>query len=208
MPTDATAPDNPNTRLEAFCDGVFSVALTLLIVNVAIPASAVINSTAEFWQVLDDLLPSLLAFLLSFAVVFITWVNHHTTLRLVNKASSPFIYANGLFLLTVVFIPFPTSLLGDYLLTDYASPAVVLYCGVCALQSVGWFFITRTALRPAEPLTRNEQSLLVMRERHRYSYFGLALYTLLAILALWFPQPAALAIGAVWVFWLGVGIKA
>jgi uncharacterized membrane protein len=199
--------DHPNARLEDFCDGVFSVALTLLVVTIALPSTVVISSTAGFWQALVDLVPSLLAFLLSFVVVFITWVNHHTTLRLVNKASSPFIYANGFFLVTVVFLPFPTSLLGNYLLTDYAAPAVALYSGVCALQSIGWFLLTRAALSPEGPLTRDEKALIAMRERHKYSYFGLALYTVLAALALLIPHPVAIAIGAVWFVWLAVGIK-
>src|SRR3954467_12717799 len=97
-------------RLEAFCDGVFAIALTLLVIDLRLDAPDDIGSTRDFWKALQHLAPTLVAFLLSFVVVFIAWVNHHAALKLVNKSSAAFIYANGLLLLTVVFIPFPTAL--------------------------------------------------------------------------------------------------
>src|SRR5258706_4834659 len=116
------AETNSNSRLEAFCDGVFAIALTLLIIDVKIPSTAEVNNTNEFWLVLKHIAPSIFAFVLSFFVILITWVNHHAFLRLVNKSSASFIYSNGFLLLTVDFLPFPTSLLGDYILTDHAGP--------------------------------------------------------------------------------------
>jgi uncharacterized membrane protein len=197
---------NPNARLEAFCDGVFSVALTLLIIDIAIPSTAVINSNADFWRALEDIAPSFGAFLLSFVMVFINWANHHATLKLVDKSSFPFMYANGFFLLTVVFIPFPTSLLGKYITTDYASPAVVLYSGICALQGVGWFLLTLTALRPDRLLTKNAYATLKMRENHQYSYYAIGLYAACTLLAFWFPEPIAIVITVSWIGWLVRGI--
>src|SRR5437870_91137 len=138
--------ENPNSRLEAFCDGVFAIALTLLIIDIKIPSTTEINSTAEFWIALKHITPSIFSFILSFAVILITWVNHHNGLKLVNKSNSTFYYANGFLLLTVVFIPFPTALLGEYLFTDHAAPAVVLYNAVLSLQSIGWILITATVL--------------------------------------------------------------
>src|SRR6187549_113039 len=112
---------NPNSRLEAFCDGVFAIALTLLIIDIRIPSATKINNTADFWQALEHAAPSIFAFVLSFTIIFITWVNHHNALKLGNKSSARFIYANGFLLLGVVFMPFPTSLLGEYILTDHAA---------------------------------------------------------------------------------------
>src|SRR5579871_7071693 len=108
---------NPNSRLEAFCDGVCAIALTLLIINVALPSTITINNTTEFWIALKEICPSIFAFLLSFIVIFVTWVNHHSCLKLVSKSSHAFTYANGLLLLTIVLVPFPTALLGVYLPT-------------------------------------------------------------------------------------------
>jgi uncharacterized membrane protein len=118
---------NSNSRLEAFCDGVFAIALTLLIIDIKIPSTAEINSTNEFWLVLRHIIPSILAFVLSFLVILITWVNHHACIKTVNKSSVSFVYSNGFLLLTVVFVPFPTSLLGEHILSNHAGPAVFLY---------------------------------------------------------------------------------
>jgi TMEM175 potassium channel family protein len=82
----ADAHAHPNTRLEAFCDGVFAIALTLLIIDIKIPSSEVIGTTREMWLALRHLTPSILAFVVSFAIILITWVNHHAAFKLVNKS--------------------------------------------------------------------------------------------------------------------------
>lgn len=192
---------NANSRLEAFCDGVFAMALTLLIISIAVPSRELINTTNDLWLSLRDLLPALFAFLLSFGIILITWVNHHAILRLVNRSSPSFIYANGFLLLTIVFIPFATALLGEYLNTDHAAPAVVLYTAVDALQAIGWIFVTRTALK-SNLLTENEMSTRLMRRSYRSGYFAFAVYTICAIIAFWFPLPIALLISVMWLGWL------
>jgi uncharacterized membrane protein len=200
------AESNTNSRLEAFCDGVFAIALTLLIIEIKTPSSETIKTTNDVWLALQHLLPSVFAFLLSFMVIFITWVNHHGTLKLVNKSSSVFIYANGFLLLTIVVIPLPTSMLSEYLFTDHASPAVVLYSAVLALQSVSWIFLSQAALKP-NPLTKNEKSTLTLRANQRNIYFALVVYTLCAIMAFWFPLVVALLLGIIWLGWLVVSIN-
>jgi uncharacterized membrane protein len=115
------ADTHPNARLEAFCDGVFAIAATLLVIDVKLPATDLVESTSGLWLALRHTGPAIAAFILSFAIIFITWVNHHATLKLVGRSSSSFIYANGLLLLTVVFLPFPTALPGEYVMTDHAA---------------------------------------------------------------------------------------
>jgi uncharacterized membrane protein len=200
------AESNVNSRLEAFCDGVFAIALTLLVIDITIPASEAINTTSEFWLALQHLLPSVFAFLLSFTIVFITWVNHHGTLKLIEKSSPAFIYANGFLLLSIVVLPFPTALLSEYLFTDHAAPAVVLYAAINGLQAIGWILLGHTALNPI-PLTKNEKSTLSIRASQRIVYFALAIYTLLAVMAFWFPQVVALLLGVIWFGWLIYGIR-
>ena len=197
--------ENPNARLEAFCDGVFAIALTLLIIDIKIPSTAEISNTAEFWNALKHIAPSIFSFVLSFAVILITWVNHHNGLKLIHKSNSTFYYANGFLLLTVVFIPFPTSLLGEYLLTDYAAPAVILYNAVLSLQSIGWVLITSTALK--NQLGKSEYAMSEIRKNRMYGYFALVLYTVFAFLAWWFPLAIAAVTALTWVFWLIAGIN-
>ena len=197
---------NPNLRLEFFCDAVFAIALTLLIIDVKLPSSLTIETTHDFWAALELTVPSIFSFLLSFAVIFITWANHHAALRLINKSSPQFMYANGVLLLSVVLIPFPTALLGETLFTDHAAPAVVLYSAVCGLQAVGWNLFGRAILKPIL-LTKNEKSTLAVRRNRKYSYFAIAVYTLCAIAAIWFPRTVAIAISLIWIVWLIIGIN-
>src|SRR5262252_5544404 len=175
------ADGHPNTRLEAFCDGVFAIALTLLIIDIKIPAPEGIGTTRELWLALRHLGPSIFAFVLSFAIILITWVNHHALFTLVNKSSATFIYANGFLLLTVVFMPFPTALVGEYLLTDHAAPAVVIYNSVIAVNAIAWILISGAALR--SQLTRDDTSTSLMRQNRRNGYFAFVVYSLLALIA-------------------------
>ena len=194
-----------DARLEALCDGVFAIALTLLILDVKLPSTENIANTSELWRALGRVTPSIAAFVLSFGVIFITWVNHHATLKLVDKSSASFVYANGFLLLTVVSLPFPTGLLGAYLWTDHAAPVVVLYDGVLAAISIGWILLSAAAL--SGHLTADEKSTATMRKNNKNAYFALALYSLLAIAAWWFPLTAAAVTTTTWIFWLAFGIR-
>jgi uncharacterized membrane protein len=195
---------HPNTRLEAFCDGVFAIALTLLIIDIKIPASEGIGTTRELWRALWHLGPAIAAFVLSFAIILITWVNHHRFFRLVNKSSGLFVYANGFLLLTVVFMPFPTALVGEYLLTDHVAPAVVVYNSVTAVQALSWILVTGAALG----LTKDEKSGARVRDAHRNGYFALVAYSLLALAAAWFPLVIAVVTTMLWAYWLFYSLRA
>ena len=200
------AESNINSRLEAFSDGVFAIALTLLIIDIKVPASETVNTTNDLWLALQHLLPSVFAFLLSFMIILISWVNHHATLKLIHKSSHGFIYANGFMLLTIVILPFPTALLSEYLFTNHAAPAVVLYAAINVLNAISWILLSQTALKP-NPSTKNEKSTHAMRTIQRNGYFALAIYTLCVIMAFWFPLVVALLLTAIWIGWLIFGIN-
>jgi uncharacterized membrane protein len=199
------AETNPNIRLEFFSDAVFAIALTLLIIDIKIPEWATINNNGDFWRALMDIMPSILAFVTSFIIIFITWVNHHNGAKLVNKSTASFMYANGFLLLTVVFIPFPTSLVGEYILTDHAAPAVVAYNALTAMQGLAWLLISEVVLK--NHLYINEKAAKYIRINRRNGYFAIAAYTLLAILAFWFPVAIAIITALLWIFWLIAGIN-
>ncbi len=197
---------NVNSRLEAFCDAVFAIALTLLIIDIRFPPSDTIKTAGDFWLALQHLLPAIFAFLLSFMVIFITWVNHHAAMKLIDKSSLAFIYANGFLLLTIVVLPFPTSLLSEYLFTDHAAPAVMLYSAILALQAIAWFLICQAVLKPL-PLTKDEKSSLAIRVNQRTLLLALGIYTLGTIAAFWSPQVVAFLVAITWPVWVLVGIR-
>jgi uncharacterized membrane protein len=196
---------HPNARLEAFCDGVFAIALTLLILDVRLPSAESLTTTPEIWRALRHMAPAIVAFVMSFSVILIAWVNHHANLKLVSHSSGPFIYANGFLLLTVVLIPFPSELVGTFLWTDHASPAVVLYNALLALQALAWVLLSSAALR--HHLIIDAASTVTMRDNRRNGSMALVLYTVLAVMALWWPHAAAVVTAATWVFWLVLGMR-
>lgn len=189
-----------NARLETFCDGVFAIALTLLIIDVKLPASAHVATSADLWRELMHLLPRVFAFVLSFGIILITWVNHHQLMKLVAKSSPPFMYANGLLLLAIVIVPFPTSLLGENVLTDHAAPAVVLYSATDALLALGWWALGRTALGPRR-LTRDEHGTAQVRRGRRDAQIAFVFYSACAVVAVWLPLAMAALITVVWIVW-------
>src|SRR5688500_14135800 len=109
------------TRVEAYSDGVFAIAATLLVLEIEVPSLGMEAARGELWREIAGLWPSYLAFVLSFGTIFVMWVSHHSAIRLLTGTSTPFLYANGLLLLTIVFLPYPTALLARYVATNLAS---------------------------------------------------------------------------------------
>ena len=102
------------TRFEAFSDGVFAFAITLLILGVVLPPFKQPPTDSELTHALLGLWPNVLAYILSFAVIGIMWQNHHALFRLVDKVDRKTVFYNLLLLMSTVSIPFATSVLGTY----------------------------------------------------------------------------------------------
>jgi uncharacterized membrane protein len=109
-------------------------------------------------------------------------------------------------MLGVVFVPFPTALLGDNLFTRHAAPAVVLYSVAGAIMGVGWALTGWAALKPPG-LTRNERAAARVRKGLVNAYFAIAFYTTCAIVAVWLPLATALVITLMWVYWVIYGLR-
>lgn len=112
-----TGPDadlGGTARLEAFSDGVFAIAITLLVLDLAVPARAELDGRS-LASALGHEWPSFAAYLVSFLVIGIIWVNHHAMLRLARRVDRIVLFANLFLLLTVSVLPFPTRVLAEYL---------------------------------------------------------------------------------------------
>jgi uncharacterized membrane protein len=131
-------------RTEAFSDGVFAIAVTLLILEIKVPHGEELSNRGLAAALLG-LWPSLLAFLLSFAAILVTWVNHHGLFTLIGRTDRWLLFANGFLLLAVTFLPFPTALLAEHLEGPGANTAAVVYCGANALLNVGFNVLWQTA---------------------------------------------------------------
>src|SRR5437867_6605973 len=102
------------TRIEAFSDGVFAIIVTLLVLELKVPALKDPHSVRELTHALIDLLPKFLSWLISFIIVCKFWLNHHHVLALARHADYALVWLNSIFLMGQAFIPFPTALLGEY----------------------------------------------------------------------------------------------
>jgi uncharacterized membrane protein len=126
----------PKHRLESFSDGVFAIVITLLILNIHLDRNQELTV-----QTLVSLGPDLLAFVLSFVIVGVYWVSHHSMMHMIKTVDRRLLWLNLLVLLAVVFIPFPAWLLGQHLWNPLAAITYGLnLMTVNALGTVLWLY--------------------------------------------------------------------
>src|SRR5438132_1257264 len=103
----------PPHRLEAFSDGVFAIASTLLVLDLHVPElAAVARTRGGLWGALLAQWPRLLSYLISFGIVGFYWVGHHLMLHFVRHVDRRFLFLNVVFLMLVAFMPYPAAVLG------------------------------------------------------------------------------------------------
>jgi uncharacterized membrane protein len=196
-----------NARIEAFSDGVFAIAITLLILEIKVPPHDSIHSVNDLWNGLIRLWPSYFAFFLSFGIILVSWVNHHYLFNLLEKSSRTFLYANGFLLLTITFMPFPTALLAEYIGTEYAKPAIAFYCFGGVVNCIGWILLLKTVIKPKLLLHHGINVDLIYGIR-RTTQLGFVVYTFSTVLAFWFPYIALVMNLLLWIVWITLSINA
>ncbi|MCX5697908.1 MAG: TMEM175 family protein [Candidatus Omnitrophica bacterium] len=169
-------------RVEAFSDGVFAIAITLLVLNLKVPPVESLSAGFGLMQALFAQWPAYLAFVLSFVNILIMWVNHHYIFSHIRKADWPFFLLNGFLLLTVTFIPFPTSLLAEYIRTPFASLATAVFTGSILLNCLSFNLLWAYASQGCR-LLKKDVGEPVIKDIRRNGRIGLALYLLAIPLA-------------------------
>ena len=135
--------DRETNRIEAFSDGVFAIAITLLVLDLKVPRDLLAGQ-----QLADVLLaqwPAYLAFLTSFATILIMWVNHHRMFTLIGRSDDRLMFYNGLLLLGITVVPFPTSLVAEYLGHDGQQAAALIFNGTYVYLAICFNLLWRTA---------------------------------------------------------------
>lgn len=136
---------NKVQRLEGLSDGVFSIALTLLIIDVV--AAAKHEGGSDLGQHLAEIWPVFAAYLIGFLTVLVCWVNHQRVFHYMVRADSGLAWINGLQLALVSAVPLPTAVLADHVDDTGRRVAVILY-GVCFfLMALSFFCLWRYAHR-------------------------------------------------------------
>jgi TMEM175 potassium channel family protein len=163
-------------RMEAFSDGVLAIAGTLLVLDLHVPPSNVLHeplavALAQEW-------PAYAAYVTSFLIIGIIWVNHHTVFELVGRVDRNVLFLNLLLLMSVVAIPFATALLSEYLLAGNgnARSAALVYSAVMLAMSLGFAALyTYVAMHPVL-LADGVDSRAVRGSIVRFSAVGSGLY--------------------------------
>ena len=121
-------------RVEAFSDGVFAIAITLLVLTIAQP-----QRYEDLTGQLVDRWPALAAYVVSFAVIGIMWLNHHSIFGHFARVDRGLVYCNLLLLLTVAFIPYPTGIFGEALRHGRGDRvAAIVYSATMAVNAYAW----------------------------------------------------------------------
>ncbi len=178
------------SRLEAFSDGVFAVAITLLALNLALPGpghGALVQQLGNHW-------PAFVAYVISFFTIGIIWVNHHALVGNIAVVDRTLLFLNLMLLAFVVAIPFGTATMADYLAAggQDARVAMALYAAVLEGMSLGFLAIFEWTLRGEGRTLRRVPQSARWPARLRF-YVGQLPY-LIAIGVAFVSPPAALAI--------------
>jgi len=196
---------NPNARLEAFSDGVFAIAATLLIIEIKVPTLDTLNEHNTLWQALAHHWASWMAYILSFGTMFIGWINTHALFKYLNKTSNQFIYANGLLLMCIASFPFPTALMAEYIGTEYEQTGIIVYGIFSLFCNVAWVVLFHSAIKPKN-LAKNEASFAKLIQGRKLCMQGFVLFLFILVMAFWFPRIALCLMILSWFVWLILGI--
>jgi uncharacterized membrane protein len=136
-------------RVLFFSDAIFAIAITLLALDLRVP----IGRSFQAGHELRTAFPGIVSFGISFAVIGLFWLGHHSLFRYVIAIDRPLIMLNLLFLGTIAFLPFPTELLG--LTSTKQAPAVIFYAACCSsaglVETALWLYATRAGSELAGP---------------------------------------------------------
>ena len=171
---------NETARIEAFSDGVFAIAITLLVLDLKVPRSLPQGSSLA--EALIAQWPTFGAYLTSFATIGIMWINHHYLFTVIRRSDHNLLILNLLLLLMVTFIPYPTSLLAEYFNHPGERLAAVLYSGSFLVIALLFYVLWKYASKDNR-LIGHEVDHSIVEGIHKSYRFGPLLYLATFILA-------------------------
>ena len=192
--------EKETARIEGFSDAVFAIAITLLVLELHIPAvesnndrQALVNGLLEQW-------PSFLAFSLSFFSIFIMWVNHHKMFKQIYRRNTSLMFANGLILFLATCISYPTALLARYYDSPSATVAVAIYTGLFVLINLAFNLLWGIASRN-RTLLRPEITTEAIKKIKRYYLYGIPVHLSAFLLSFYRPGGALILCAGLWTYW-------
>ena len=189
----------PTSRLEAFSDGVFAIAITLLVFNIKTP-----DNTSHLLASLLHLWPSYLAYVISFLLIGLLWANHHVTFEHIVRTDRTQMFVNTLLLMVVAFIPFPSSVLASAFRNGTGeSVAIALYGGTLALAGLCFNWLWSHAYRAK--LMDDTVTTVQARRITRRILVGPIAYAFGGVVGYFLPVPGVVIFGVLILFyWLPI----
>jgi len=184
-PSTADAQQYGTTRLEAFSDGVFAIAITLLVLEISVPA----GSEDHLLQAVLDQWPSYLGYLVSFATIGAIWLGHNAITHYLDHTDVWLLRLNLLLLFAVAFLPFPTRLMAESMAVTSAERVAATLYGVTLLVCVLLLSALWLHARRADLLSTSARSLEIATLTRRLTP-GVAGYVVMILVGLLAPLAA------------------
>jgi TMEM175 potassium channel family protein len=186
-------------RTEAFSDGVFAIAITLLVLDISVPEA----DFDDLWDGIVDQWPAYLGYTTSFLTIGGIWLAHHGIFRRLQHIDSTVMRLNLLLLMTVSFLPFPTRLMAEAIHDESAERVAVVFYGIALLVNslvlgAMWQAIARRRELLRSEITDPEVQYLLRRTAPNIGFY--AGVTLLAILLPYVAAVGYLVIAILLVF--------
>lgn len=190
-------------RVEAFSDGVFAVAITLLALDLQVPKLGNATTPLPLALALAKQWPAYLGFVTSFFTVLIMWVSHHGAFKLIQRTNARLLFVNGYLLMMTTAVPFSTSLVTQYLQSSAARTACAVYGGTFVLCSLGYTGLLLVATHDRE-LLKASVSEHTIDKIWRSWRWGTPMYLVATVGAFASPYITIGICTALWVYWAAV----
>jgi uncharacterized membrane protein len=188
------------SRIEAFSDGVFCVALTLLAIDIGVEAKAG-ETNQGLAHMLMYLWPKFLAYGISFVNVLLAWMGHHGLFKNLRNTDNRVMISNGFLLLLVALVPFPTKTLGLFLMTGAFKTAVIFYTFYFVLISIAFRIIWWAACSGKE-LLLHQITAKEIRQVTRNENLGLICNMVIVLVSCISPWSGLILSFVMWIYWL------
>lgn len=195
------------TRLEAFSDGVFAIAITLLVLEIHVPGREELRAAGGLWPALALLWPNYVGYVLSFLVIGVMWANHHALFEYIRRVNRTLMVANLFLLMGVGFLPFPTAVLAEHLADPATrSEAAVFYGATLVFTSLTFNVLWTVGRWHGHLLGRepSEHGVRTITRRYAVALPCYAAATAIALINVWL----SVAIHLILALWNGFSERA
>lgn len=168
--------ERETVRVEAFSDGVFAIAITLLVLQLKVPLSESLTDSSLAKE-LGQEWPSYFAYVMSFVTILIMWFNHHKLFNHIRRVDGPMMFLNGFLLLMVSVMPWPTALAAEHWGHADERFAIKVYTGISIVMAISFNLLWRYCSHKGRLLAHDYDQHEVDRITSQYN-FGPITYTL------------------------------